>query len=263
MTTDAIKKPKRRRSKKSRAWKDDFFARCYEYARAGLSDTKIAATIGVSIPTLRKWKEERPALRNAINRGRRQHNSGEDSSFREYVYQRLAPDTQALWDEINSVDREENGVLKIQRMMEQTGKLQRQQLYLFALTASNFNKSEALRKTCLPKRTVDFWSETDPTFAELVDEIHWHKKNFFEGALVNLVKEGDRLATIFANKTINRDRGYNDKQEIEVSGTVQHDHNHFISIEDLTLPLEVRQQILAAYREQKQERTIDVKPRIQ
>jgi hypothetical protein len=89
--------------------------------------------------------------------------------------------------------------------------------------------------------------ETDPEFAELVDEIHLHKKDFFESKLVELVQSGDSSATIFANKTMNRDRGYGDKTTIEHTGTVVVEQR-VVQIGDLALPVDVRRAILGAVR---------------
>ncbi len=78
---------------------------------------------------------------------------------------------------------------------------------------------------------------------EVVKQTHEAKKDLFESALVGLVKQGEPSAVVFANKTLNRDRGYNDK--VEVTHVLGEQH----SVEDLQLSLEQRKEILAAIRD--------------
>jgi hypothetical protein len=105
----------------------------------------------------------------------------------------------------------------------------------------------------MSRKTFENWVTHEPEFGELMNEIHEHKKNFFEAALVGLVASGDSSATIFVNKTFNKDRGYNDKIELSVEGSVQHEHVHahvhaHISVDELDLSLEVKREILQAIR---------------
>jgi hypothetical protein len=59
-------------------------------------------------------------------------------------------------------------------------------------------------------------------------------------------------ATLFANRTLNRDRGYGDKTQIEVSGSLNHNHKNLINFEDLGLPPEVLRVIYEAVKEKKE-----------
>ena len=138
----------------------------------------------------------------------------------------------------------------MERLLDNAGKRARQHLFLYALTASNFNASEACRKVNISRKTFENWVTTEPEFGQLIDEMHWHKKNFFESALVGLIRSGDSSATIFANRTLNRDRGYNEKFELEVKGQVNHAHAHIVQIDDLNLPIKVRRLILEAMRDE-------------
>lgn len=246
------------------AWRDEMVIDAYDLARSGMSDTKIAKTLGVSRQIFNKWKDRRPLLAHAINKGRRRFGRQDALTFRDYVYKRLSPKNQELWDRINECEKFDNGMLRVQALLESTGKRTRQHLFLYALVDANFNASEACRKLCIPKNTYEMWMHTDPDFAELVDEIHWHKKNFFEAALVSKVGDGDTSAILFANRTFNKDRGYNDKIDVDVSGTVQHNHDHnvTVSIADLDLPLEVRLELRDALRRHREsENAIPVESR--
>jgi hypothetical protein len=127
----------------------------------------------------------------------------------------------------------------------------RQHLFLYSLIHSNFNVSASCRRLNIDRKTFTRWVTTDPGFAELLDEVHWHKKNYFEQAFIGLVQRGDTPAILHAARTQLRDRGYGDRLDVSHSGTIQHDHDHRIALEDLDLPLNVRRVILDAVRAQR------------
>jgi hypothetical protein len=243
-------KPKKKVGKAPGASKysDAIVFKVYELARSGLSDRKIQEYLQISIQGMIDWKRKYPLFQMALDEGRK-HVNGQDGqlTFREYVYKRLAPDLKKLWDEINACEREHNGVLRMEALFRQHGVQARQHLFLYALTASNFNASTACKKVGVTKETVDNWTEKDPRFARLMDEIHWHKGNFFESALVGAVKAGETGAILFANRTFNKDRGYGMKVEHEIKGTVNHLHVT-VDFERLQgkLSIEARRELLDA-----------------
>ena len=236
-------------------WKERFVLDAYDLAREGMCEKNIARALGVSQPTLSDWKTRYPLLGRALRRAYKSLSSVEDSegdsisTFRGYVYNRLPQELQVLWDEINQIDKKKTGVEQIERLLSRRGTEARQHLFLYAWTASNFSTSQALRKVNISYSTFRKWGE-DPTFSSLVTEIQWHKKNFFESSLINLVKSGDTGATIFANRTLNADRGYSEKVQVshEHSGTITHAH---IDIDELDLPVNIRRLILQAVRKKK------------
>lgn len=63
---------------------------------------------------------------------------------------------------------------------------------------------------------------------------------------MGLVKQGDSAATIFASRTLNRDRGYDPKLTVEHTGQVQ--HSHVLSLETIIPQLspKAQREILAA-----------------
>ncbi len=230
-------------------WKDTNYVRVYELARSGMEDNKIAKVLGVQMNTLKKWKGNRPALRDAFDRARAPR--GEmPATFLDYVHDRLPSHLKELLDKIEACDKEGNGIVRIEAMLQDAGKRARQHLFLHSLIASNFNISRACSRVNISRRTFHAWVEKEPYFAQLMDEIHIYKKDFFEGALVGLVEEGDTSATIFANRTFNRDRGYNEKVEVEHTGTVNHNHL-VVDVDSLDLPIEIRKTILLAMREKR------------
>lgn len=229
------------------AWDDRNYVKAYQYASQGMSDKAMASALGVTETTLRKWKEKNEAFREAIEEGRKEvQEESATVTFRDYVYKRLPPDLQDLWDDINACEKRKNGIERIEALLEKRGQKARQHLFLYALTAANFNASLACRKVGISVRTLQLWTRNDPEFARLMDEIHFHKGNFFESALIKKVKQGDTSAVIFANSTFNRDRGYSTKVIHEHKGSVEVTHKHIVDLSKINLPLEVRKQILEA-----------------
>ena len=235
------------------SWKDEFYVTAYELAKGGMSETKMATTLGISVATLRRWKESKPALVDAIERGKNvSGGQTPTATFHEYIYQKLPPHLAKLYDEIELVQSETNGIQKVEAMLSKAGKRARQHLFLHALVTSNFNVSRACSVVNIPRKTFESWVTLEPGFGELMAEMDFHKKNYFESALIGLVARGDSSATIFVNKTINRDRGYNEKLDVNVQGHIEHDHLHVaIPVDELNLSIEVRREILEAIRDQK------------
>jgi hypothetical protein len=230
-------------------WKDEFYVTVYSLAKSGMSEARIAKSLGVSTVTLSNWKKKKPALRDAIKRGKSTDKALTTKSFNDYVYQKLPEKLMKIWDEIQSLESQTNGIQKIETLLATNGKRARQHIFLHALVTSNFNVSRACSVCNIPRRTFENWVTEEPDFSELMNEINIHKKNFFEASLVGLVARGDSAATIFVNRTFNRDRGYNEKVDVNVVGKVEHEHVHaHIAIDELELNLETRTEILKAIR---------------
>lgn len=237
---------------KDKKWKDEFYVRGYQLAKEGKSDTMIAKLLGVSLALYKKWLDKNGTFNKAINDGRSIKEGAE--SFRQYVFSRLPDNLQELWNKIlrNKEDitdspeearkkqRERRGLFETVRTSR---KEDRQQLYLYALINSNFTRTEACKKIGISPTCIAGWETKDRQFKELVKQVEEAKKDFYESALISLVRQGESNAVIFANRTYNRDRGYSDKVEMNISGNITH------SVDELNLSLEIRKQILLAMRE--------------
>lgn len=244
----AEKKPKRV-PRRSRRFDDDpkLIFDAYECARAGMSIQKMAEYFNAEWRTIAKWIKTQPLFAEAVNRGKTYYKQENGVvTFRDYVYKRLSPELQELWDEINACEKERNGLARMEALFKRKGLRARQHLFLYAYTASSFNASVACRKVGISKDTLELWIEKDPEFAKLEREIHWHKGNFFESALVGAVKAKETAAILFANRTFNKDRGYGIKVEHQVNGQINHTHHHTVDIDALQLPIEVRRALLDA-----------------
>jgi hypothetical protein len=235
-------------------FKNEYIFRIYELRKSGMTYRGISETLDVSKRKIQVWVNSKPLVRMAIDladKARESRNKDEQLTFKEYVYNQLPERLQTIWDQIDEFSETENGFLKTQALLKGHGTRVRQHLFMYALTASNFNTSEAMRKLGINREHIDSWLYHDPDFAAVMDEIDYHKKNFFETALLDLVAARDSSAVLFVNRTKNRDRGYNDRVQVDVSGQIEHKHQHaVIHIDALRLPLETRKQILNALREQ-------------
>lgn len=236
-------------------WKEDLLIDIWEMAKRGDSLNAIAAKLGVSSTTFDYWRETKPCVVNTLNRARKcgpgkGRQDEQTETFLEYVYKQLPQHLQDVWVELHSLEIQPNGLRRIEALLKEQGKQTLQYLFLYALVDRNFNASEACSVLHLNYKTFLKWQREDPDFAAIIDEIHLHKKNFFDEYLVRLVKAGDSPAIIFANKTMNRDR-YPDKVSVEVEQTVTH-KVEVLHIHQLDLPLEVKRLVLEAIRKQKQ-----------
>lgn len=232
-----------------KVWKDEYYIRSYQLARSGMNDLKIAKALGVTYKTFKRWKVKKRALRNALKDARKVETGF--TTFQDYVYGRLPENLRTVWDDLTKQDTSYNTFEKIEGLLAQQGKKGRQHLFLYAMVNSNFNPTEACKAVNITRKTLQNWCENDPEFGELVAELDIAKKDFFEGALVAGVKEGDTNLIKFANATLNADRGYNPKQVIAHEGTVEVNHN-VLRMDDIDLPLEDRRRILEALRARKE-----------
>lgn len=231
-------------------WNSEFIITAYELARDGHKMTTIAHALGVSVMTFNKWRKNKKLLRIALKRG---FDFGKDRdkkvpTLKRYIYERLPKALQNTWNKIDKMENAVTGAEKVQAILAHRGRRARQHLFLYAWTQSNFSLSQALSKVCISRSAFEKW-KTDPDFLELVQEIEWHKKNFFEDALVRLVDRGEASAVVFANKTLNADR-FPDKKTVNVNVTGNIDVN-YIKVDELDLPIGVRKMILKEYRQRK------------
>jgi predicted transcriptional regulator len=239
-------KRKQGRPRGGSIWSDDYYVKVFELVKEGYSKKAVAEAIGVSLDTLNKWLKEKPALKDAVDRARTTSQGlqarSAPESLAEYVYKRLPDELQHVWDQIVEFQKADNPVRLIEDLVAQQGLRAKQHLFLHALVVSNFNPSEACRKLNIKRKEFEQWATSDVDFSELVQEVMFHKKNFVESALMQLVAQGDSSAVIFANKTLNRDRGYEPRLKVES----EHKHSHEISIDDMGLTIEEKRRLLAA-----------------
>lgn len=193
----------------------------YRCFRAGMSLDAVRAELGIADKAWYMWFAKYPEVRHAVNLAKADLDAAA-KSLPDWIYDRMAPDLKVLWDKVCEWEKEDNGIAKIELMLQDHGIRVRQRLFLHALCAKAFNPSQAMKMLGLSKRELDRWVEEDPQFKELIQEVEWHKGNFFESKLVELVQRGHAAAIIQTNKAYNASRGYGErtKLDVNVSGAV-------------------------------------------
>lgn len=235
-------------------FKNSHYVDCYRLACDGLDNPKIADALGIKRNDFQNQLKKDKALRDALEKARKPKTGEGVRQFKSFIYDRLPRRAQKCWDALEGVEKmsDEPGKRKARNaafaLIDQGSTRTRQHLFLYALVACNFMTTLACRKVGISLSDVEVWKEADPGFAKLVAGIHQHKKDFCESALMELVKERNSAAVIFANKTLNRDRGYDaSKVTIEHQGHVAHTHD--INVDDL--PLDVQRGLLAVMMKQR------------
>ena len=243
----------------------EMYVTAYELARNGKYQVEIAKVLGVKKHTFCSWIRNDPELKSALTRGRKAHKADKQvlveqskisTTFKDYLYSHLSPKLRDIWEKIQEAQELSNGRERVEVMLKNKGRRLKQNLLLYALSQTMFNVTRSLNMLCIPKKTFDNWCKNDPEFADLISEIHWHKKNFIENALLTRVAAGDTTAIIFAAKSQCADRGYGDKIQVEHTGSIE--HRFSVNVADLDLDLDTRKKLLQAARKQK---AIDVKAR--
>jgi hypothetical protein len=172
---------------------------------------------------------------------------GKNNTLANYILGNLSPKAQKIWKEIEFwIDNDEP--FTTPKSMNNCSKELRQEIFLQALVRCSYNISKACLISGINRQTMELWQTSDPDFRELVQEIHRHKKDFFETALMDLVEQRYPGAVMFVNRTINADRGYSERLDINHTHTL----GTGIDINQLDLDIDTRRKILEAIRVKKQ-----------
>ena len=86
-----------------------------------------------------------------------------------------------------------------------------------ALESSLGVVTTACKKVDVPRSTFYKWIKEDADFAEQVKDITNIALDFAESQLHKQISDGSTTATIFLLKTKGKDRGYVEKQQIEIN----------------------------------------------
>jgi len=244
-------------------WNEDFIWKGYALAQKGEDNASICKHFKISTRTMVDWKKAHKAFANALTAGKKKPRNGNTShidQLREFVHGRLPDDLKPVWSEM--MDSDEHGsVLPEKRLAALIGttkdaKKARQTLWFYAWFECNFNQSEACRRIGIQYSIVQHVWKKEAAFIALFNAMNKIKGDYFEGALVKGVRDGNPYLIAFANKTFNKDRGYGESVDVNVSGNIE--HTHVVKIEELDLPLDVRKILLAAVREKEQEQVYEL-----
>ena len=91
---------------------------------------------------------------------------------------------------------------------------------LMALRNNLGNVTLACQQCNIGRRTHYDWMANDPDYAAAVDDIADEAIDFAENTLFKAMKGGDVTATIYYLKTKGKKRGYTEKADIDLNGTI-------------------------------------------
>ena len=98
---------------------------------------------------------------------------------------------------------------------------ERHELFIKSFNEQAFNISFACRTAGISRATYYFWMKRYPSFRRDLEEAIERKKDFVETALMKAISDGEVPAIIFANKTLNKDRGYVERTEHAIAGEIR------------------------------------------
>jgi len=237
----------------NKKWEPIMLVHIYKMGRQKLSQSQAAASLNVAKITFETWLRQRPGCRAAWEMGYNEASMTGKSipNIVDYCYTKLPLTVRGIWDEMMDIqtDGGDPSGEATEQLLRLHGKPVRQRLFIHAIVWTNFNMNKAARLCNITFASVQSWLE-DPNFRELLKELEWQKKNFFENAFLQKVAEGDSAAIIHAVKTQLKDRGYNEKVVVEHQGIVQHEHNQGFNINALLddLSINAKHEVLMAMR---------------
>lgn len=251
-------------------WDDTHYVTIYQILKSGGTEADICRHFEISRRCWVNWKQQKPSISKILNlpecRTHPNSTNGakEQETLHEYVYRRLDPQLQKLWDDIHRFKKEKNGLRKIELMLANQGKRVRQYLFLHAMAVSNFNPTRACRRVCLNRSVLNDWIQVDPDFQRLFQQMEIVREELYEESLVvkcrghwtkdekgrTVWMPGDTKAIIFANSTKNRHRGYGRNVEI----THKEVDQDAVTIQELLeeIPVEIQEKIVEKMRAKKQ-----------
>lgn len=173
------------------------------------------------------------------------------STLAAYIERNLPANLKRYWDKVTKLDTWE----EIDALFRNKPERLRQQLFVHAVIHTGHDYSRACAIVGINRHKMQSW-KGDPEFEQMLEEIQWHKKNFFERGIISLAHERHPGAIIFANRTLNRDRGYGEHMEVSDNRGTD------FSIDDLGLDLATKKKILEAMerKKAKADNVLDVEP---
>lgn len=104
--------------------------------------------------------------------------------------------------------------------MDKTRLPQKQKIFLDAFESTDFNVSEACRLAKIARSTYYEWSNKSDEFRQKRDDLREAQCDFVESKLMEQIESGNTTAIIFFCKTKMKHRGYVERQETEISGSI-------------------------------------------
>lgn len=242
-------------------WKDEYLVTVYELAREGMTELQMAKVMNVSKPTFINWERDNKLFRMMLKAGRdyrRRVQRPYVGDHLDYIYHQLPEDLKTVWQKLFRAYTKKASFAEVEAIMNGVNKVARQRLFVCALIKSNFNVSGACRLTGISRLTAEYWKK-DKEFQNLIHEVHLIQKEWTENCLIDLVDAHDFGAVRMANQYINKEKyGEANRIQLDVSGKVEHEHRHLVSIADMRiegedgkmeqLPLNIQKMLLEGMR---------------
>ena len=95
------------------------------------------------------------------------------------------------------------------------------------------NVTQTCRQVKMARSQYYYWREHDEEFKKKSDEVGEIVLDFAESALHKQINEGNTTATIFLLKCKGKNRGYTEKQELELSGEVTNRNVEIVFKDDI------------------------------
>lgn len=213
----------------------------------------VASAFGVTQWNLGKIIERHSELQLAMTMADENRKKG---VLANYILANLSPQARAIWEKITKLST----YAEVDACFKNKPLQLRQQLFCTAVLYTGHDYAKALRMVGVPYGDFMKW-RTDPEFSQMLEELQWHKKQFFHKSLMGLVAEGHPGAVIFVNRTVNADMGYSERLDLNIQGQT---HAGDYPLDQLGLPASVLKQVLEAMEKKKaadaKEATAEVVP---
>lgn len=227
-------------------YKEEYILKAYELRRVGYSKNKVAQCLGVTRQALQYWYNTKPLFKKAIIRGRKLYKASQQNNSMHYIVKHLPKDVQKQFKKIIKAQKNKASFEQIKVLCKEKGEHTHQILYLHQLIRTNFKITKALEYSGVSFYKYDQWLQ-DPKFKKLQKEIEWHRGNFYEDAIGDLVRVRDAQIVKWVNETYNADRGYGKQSHIKIDQEVTTQQFDFSE-----MPLELQRELLQWHRNRKQ-----------
>jgi hypothetical protein len=222
----------------------------YDLYKKGANDSEVANALNLNVHTFIKRRDKHPGASAAAKYGRRAYRIERNNraEFDDIILGKLPEELRDTWNRMKKESKNPTGLQPVQHMEMR----QKQILWVHAWIKFRFNSNKACCFLQIPPRTVQNWREQE-SFRKLCEGMMEVKKDFVEDSLLGLIQQRNPLATVFAAKTLLRDRGYGEKTE--VVGKIEHSHEHAhhmnIDLTELDLPVDVQMIVMDAIERRK------------
>lgn len=224
----------------------------YILASAGRTDSQIAKAFQIEEYALTEYWLKRPEMAYAKQCAVSGQNGNAREQFLVESAGHLPPSLEPIWNKILNWG-EAMTFYQIKEAVKDLSKEERQCLFCMAYVHDKVNMvdTKAADMVGVGHSTVEAWKASDPQFLAMYKTLQARKGDFWESQLMNMGKAGNWAVILHVARTLLRDRGYGDKLDVSVNGTVQHEHSVKMEVILDKLSPAALEEVLGAIREAK------------